>query len=295
MNRIFFHGANVDDADREDWLRRNGHVGKPLRAISTALLLDRRLSFERFGRSRGGGVVTLSVAPGHAVEGVVFEVEDEALALLDMKQGHPDAYLREAAHAVMPNGATCEAWIYDVPPSRRQGHVPPTRTYLDLIRRGLAAHGLGMAAMEAAASDRPARPAVPWLFVYGTLQSEQANASLLAGLTRHPARTRGVLHDLGPYPVMRLGDGEVHGEIVPLDPARLAALDALEQALPFGAPGGAYRRTVLEVRLSDGSRTRAQAYVSDAECEAPVIASGDWCALGNRRPAWEIHAARQRG
>ncbi|MCW8086972.1 gamma-glutamylcyclotransferase family protein [Sabulicella glaciei] len=295
MSLVFFHGANVDDADREDWLRRNGHAGKPLRAVSTALLLDRCLSFERFGRSRGGGVVTLSVAPGHAVEGVVFEVEDEALALLDLKQGHPDAYLREMVHAVLPGGATCEAWIYDAPPSRRQGHVPPTRAYLDLIRRGLASHGLGMAAMEAAATGRPARPVVPWLFVYGTLRAGQANASLLEGLTRHPARTRGVLHDLGPYPVMRRGDGEVQGEIVPLEPARLVRLDALEEALPFGTPGGAYRRTVLEVRLSDGSRRRAQAYVSDAECAAPVIASGDWCALGDRRPAWDRHAAGRRG
>ena len=255
MKPVFVYGADLDAEDRAHWL----DGAPPVREAGRALLLDRRLSFERFARSRGGGVLTLAVAPGHVVEGALLEAPDAALAALDAKHGHPDAYLREAVTAVLPDGMAREAFIYDVPPGRRHGHVPPPRAYLDIVRRGLAAHGLGAAALEAAAQDRPIRSAVPWLFVYGTLRQGGSNARLLAGLTRHPATCRGVLHDLGPYPGMALGEGRVVGELVPLDPQRLAALDALEEAPPFGAPGGMYRRTVIPVRLSDGSAARAQA------------------------------------
>ncbi|MFL1464243.1 gamma-glutamylcyclotransferase [Roseococcus sp. DSY-14] len=291
MSLVFCYGSNLDAEGRDAWMRGQGHAGRPPRTAGTALLLDRRLSFERFARSRNGGVLTLSVAPGHVVDGALLEADDALLALLDRKEGHPDAYLRERTDAILPDGRLQEAWLYDVPPQRRHGHVPPTQSYLDSVRRGLAAHGLPAAALEAAAQQRPFRPAVPWMFVYGTLRAGGANAALLAGLTRHPATAAGLLHDLGAYPAMTLGPGEVAGEVVPLDPARLAALDALEQALPFGAPGGAYRRTVLRVRLADGSHLRAQVYVMDS-CAAPRIPHGDWARLGDRRAAW---AARPLG
>lgn len=291
MSLVFVYGSNLDSQGRDAWLRDHGHASDLPRALGTALLLDRRLSFERYGRSRGGGVGTLSVAPGHVVEGMLLEVDEPTLALLDSKEGHPNAYLREAVHAILPDGTLREAWIYDVPPGRRHGHVPPTQAYLDVVRRGLAEHGLTAQALEAAAQARPVRPAVPWMFVYGTLRGGQANAHLLAGLTRHPASTAGLLHDFGAYPGMVLGEGRVQGEIVPLDPARLAALDALEQALPFGAPGGAYRRTVVGVTMGDGSRLRAHCYVMDA-ADAPVIAGGDWAALGDRRAEWAKRAAQ---
>jgi len=293
MTPLFVYGSNLDAAGRDAWLRAHGHAGAMPRSLGTALLLDRRLSFERFGRTRNGGVCTLTVAPGHVVDGALMEVDDTLLAMLDQKEGHPDAYMRERMHAILPDGTLREAWVYDVPPQRRHGHVPPTQSYLDVVRRGLAEHGLPALALEAAAQQRPFRPAVHWMFVYGTLRTGQANAHLLSGLTRHPATVAGALHDLGAYPAMTLGAGEVAGEVVPLDPSRLAALDALEEALPFGAPGGTYRRTVLWVRMADGTRARAQAYVMDA-CTAPRVPHGDWAKLGDRRAAWEARATRPR-
>lgn len=290
MTLLFAYGSNMDSQGRDAWLRAQGHAGALPRSLGPALLLDRRLSFERYGRSRGGGVTTLSVAPGHAVDGALLEVDAALLAMFDEKEGHPDAYLREAVHAILPDGTLRECWLYDVPPQRRHGHIPPTQAFLDVVRRGLAEHGLPALALEAAAQQRPFRPAVPWMFVYGTLRAGQPNAHLLAGLTRHPATARGVLHDFGPYPGMVLGEGRVMGEIVPLDPARLAALDALEQAAPFGAPGGAYRRTVVTVTLGDGSHLRAQCYVME-QSEAPRIPGGDWLSLGDRSGEWARHAA----
>ena len=82
------------------------------------------------------------------------------------------------------------------------------------------------------------------LFVYGTLMSDQASSSLLAGLGRQPARTRGRLFALrAGYPALVPGgDAWVYGELVaPVTPRRLTLLDQYE-----GVPEGLYRRTRVE-------------------------------------------------
>jgi gamma-glutamylcyclotransferase (GGCT)/AIG2-like uncharacterized protein YtfP len=267
----------------------HGHPGARFDLVGPALLLDRRLSFERFSRGRGGGALTLSVAPGHAVEGALFEINEAALEALDAKEGHPHAYLREEVHAILPDGRVREALTYDVPPDRRVSHAPPTNAYHAVVRRGLLAHGLGVEALDAAACGRPAPPPAPYLFVYGTLREGQPNAHLLDGLERRAASCPGRLHDRGAYPLMTLGAGTVAGEVVALDPARLPALDMLEQARPFGVPGGPYRRTVLPVTLADGTTLRAQAYVVDDASAHPGIETGDWLSVGDRLAAWQAY------
>jgi gamma-glutamylcyclotransferase (GGCT)/AIG2-like uncharacterized protein YtfP len=289
MTLLFAFGSNLDSQDRDAWMQAHGHPGARFDAVGPALLLDRRLSFERFSRGRGGGALTLSVAPGHIVEGALFEINEAALEALDAKEGHPHAYLREEVHAILPDGRCRPALTYDVPPDRRMPHAPPTSSYHAVVRRGLLAHGLGTEALDAAAQGRMPVPGVPHLFVYGTLRHGQPNAGLLEGLARLPATCPGRLHDCGPYPVLALGKGTVSGELVPLDLARLAALDALEQAQPFGAPDGAYRRTVLPVTLDDGTMARAQLYVVEDASPWPAIESGDWLSVGDRHAAWAAH------
>jgi gamma-glutamylcyclotransferase (GGCT)/AIG2-like uncharacterized protein YtfP len=291
MSLYFAYGSNLDAPDRDAWMAAHAHPGARFDAAGPALLLDRRLSFERFSRGRGGGALTLSAAPGHAVEGVLFEINEAALEALDAKEGHPHAYAREEVHAILPDGRVRAALTYDVPPDRRVRHAAPTSAYLALVRRALAAHGLTTAALDAAALATVPPLVAPRLFVYGTLRAGQPNAALLDGLPREPATCPGRLHDRGAWPLMTLGHGTVHGELVPLDPARLAALDALEDARPFGAPGGRYRRTVLPATLGDGTTARAQLYVVEDAGGHPEIESGDWLSVGDRRAAWAAHRA----
>lgn len=289
---VFAYGSNLDADDFREWCDRHGHRAARLDPVSPALLLDRALSFQRHSRGRGGGVLTLSARLGAATEGVVFEANEAAVEALDAKEGHPHAYRREAAHAILPDGRALPCTVYDGVPQGREGFVAPSDAYLAVVRRGLAAHGLSNAALAAAAANTPPPSAAPWLFVYGTLLAGEANDRHLAGLDRHPARVRGALHDCGPYPVVALGTAEVRGEALPLDPARLPALDALEGARPFGEPGGHYRRTVLPALLDDGRSVRAQVYVADDAPSFPAIPSGDWRSVGDRHAAWEAYAAR---
>ncbi len=291
MTLVFAYGSNLDAADFDGWCGRHGHRAARLDTVAAALLPDRCLTFERHSRGRGGGVLTLSPRLGHHVEGVLFEANEAGLEALDAKEGHPHAYERAAVHALLPDGRAAECLVYDVPPTRRGAHVEPAPPYLAVVARGLAARGLPDAALRLAAARRPPEPAVPWLFVYGTLLAGEANAALLDGLPRRRATVAGALHDCGPYPAMALGSARVWGELVPLDPRRLPELDRLEGALPFGAPGGHYRRTVLAARDEDGVEMRAQTYVVDDASAFPAIGPGDWRAVPGRLEAWATYAA----
>lgn len=273
MNCLYFgYGSNLDAGDFGHFCARRGFQGARLIRRGTALLLDRQLVFDRHAASRRGGVLNLRDRPGAAVEGVLFEADARAGEALDAKEGVPHAYRRVECHAVLPNGSAVPAFTCI---ARGQGFHAPDEGYLAVVRRGLASHGLGHAALLAAARGDDPPPAVGHLFVYGTLLAGEANAGLLERLPREAAMARGVLHDCGDWPAMALGEGMVHGEVLPWPLERVAALDALEEALPHGAPGGAYRRTVLTVRTGRGG-LRAYAYVVDEPHGLPVIPGGDW-------------------
>ena len=71
-------------------------------------------------------------------------------------------------------------------------------------------------------------------FVYGTLRAGQSNATLLRGAARtRDAKLGGAqMFDLGPYPMIIAGEGEVWGELIEIEPDKYAAilksLDRLE-------------------------------------------------------------------
>jgi gamma-glutamylcyclotransferase (GGCT)/AIG2-like uncharacterized protein YtfP len=126
------------------------------------------------------------------------------------------------------------------------------------------------------------------LFVYGTLrrasghgmhQVLEAGAELLGS-----GRVRGTLFDLGPYPGMTLepeGESGVRGEVYRLSPAGadelLRRLDAYEGIRAGEVAGCEYRRGEVEVRLDDGDRVRAWAYLlTRVPPGARALAAGDY-------------------
>jgi gamma-glutamylcyclotransferase (GGCT)/AIG2-like uncharacterized protein YtfP len=98
----------------------------------------------------------------------------------------------------------------------------------------------------------PDSPAADAIFVYGTLRSDAAQGSLLAGLPHRPAWVPGELWHLpAGYPALvPTPEGRVEGELVEgVDPARLAVLDLYE-----GVSEGLYTRVLLEVRVGRATR-----------------------------------------
>ena len=98
------------------------------------------------------------------------------------------------------------------------------------------------------------------LFVYGTLRSNAAGASLLAaGEQIGEGSVGGVLYDMdGAYPALVLyGAAPIRGEVWKLPAAALATLDAYE-----GIADGLFRRVGVEVVMDDGSISGCWVYVA---------------------------------
>lgn len=125
-----------------------------------------------------------------------------------------------------------------------------------------------------------------YLFVYGTLR--QGSGRPMAGyLARHARRVgratmKGRLYDLGGYPGAvpsdSLDDGVV-GEVYLLDSpeAVLRALDEYEGCGPEDPPPTEYRRQRVTVRMEDGRRLQAWAYIYNRPTDGlRPIPSGDF-------------------
>ena len=117
------------------------------------------------------------------------------------------------------------------------------------------------------------------VFVYGTLRRGEANDINRLQPAPHylgPARIRGALYDLGPYPGVILGGADwVQGEVYAIVPELEWQLDVIEGVAPV--PSGEYTRRRVELAL-DGRLLRCLVYEIDAQrvLGRPRIATGDW-------------------
>ena len=230
---------------------------------------------------------------GDATPGALFEVDAAGAALLDQKEGAPRFYERRSVTAIDARGREHEATTYGVTEARRElHHVPPTDAYLDVVRCGLAAHGLCAAPLERAAASLEGAAWPGEVFVYGTLRAGQSRAHMLPG-ARTAARVRGSLVDRGAYPGLLLGgegaragpvigqraiEQHVVGERVAVSASELERLDAVEGFLGYRASGSLFRRVV--VQLEDGAWAWTYVWLGEP---SPPLGRIDWCAGSGER------------
>ncbi len=270
----FAYGSDTNQEEWQDWCARNAVDPGSLSPAGAALLPDRCLAFEHCSDVRGGGTLNVRARVGGYVEGVVLRVASSGWSALDRKHGFPDLYERVSRTVILPGGAAATAIVYELAGHRTRAFARPADDHLGIVRGEEGCHVL---------AD---------VFAYGTLmQGEVRHApAARAGLVSvSAARAPGRLRDFGAYPGLVLaaeGAGrDVQGELLAFrDAARaLPALDRIEGARPFCAPGALYRRTIVTVTDASGRPRRAWAYVIEAAraAAAPVIASGSW---RRRRP-----------
>ncbi len=288
MGRLYFgYGSNLCREDLAAWCRARDYDLLELTAVAVGFLPDRRLAFTHHSSTRGGGVLDVPESKGSAVRGVVFSLPSpEAGAILDRKEGEGHTYRRFETMALAETGSEFPVFAYEVEDPHRESFVAPPASYLDVVRKGYAAHGVEASALESAARGESHRGAVTGLFVYGTLRQGEERHPVLA---RHrlvhgaAATTMGTLLDLGPYPGLILDRslGAVAGEYYEIpDPAPLfAELDRVETFRGFGDPGSLYRRAIVRVERTGAFPTLAWTYVyAGSRAGRHEIVSGDWLA-----------------
>lgn len=132
----FAYGSNMDPEQMA--LRCPGS-----RLVGTARLPGYRLAFSRYSSKRNGGVADVVPDPDHEVWGVVWDLSEENLAILDGFEGYDPggtcAYSRTRIEVESEQG-TLEAEIYFA--TRQPNPPPPSRAYMQHLIEGAKAHGL---------------------------------------------------------------------------------------------------------------------------------------------------------
>jgi gamma-glutamylcyclotransferase (GGCT)/AIG2-like uncharacterized protein YtfP len=292
----FAYGSNLNHADMKSWCHRHNQPELELELVSSAELPDHKLVFDAYSTSRNGGVLDICQSIGRCVDGVLFRVNPDQLAILDRKEGAPNFYVRRELTVIDPNGNLLTAITYQVRPERTVRFEAPSRAYIEVVEAGYRHYGISTAKLATAANNRPSS-AEDAFFFYGTLMRDECrfikavkpfgiSCSLLAS-------TPGSLLDLGNYPGMlpathddewASNTGLIEGDFVRLQKvsAALQLLDDIEgfqgyDSLRNDQLTALFYRTRVNVDVGDGRIRRAWTYLLASKADHfPEIQSGDW-------------------
>lgn len=147
----FAYGSNLNARAVSEWCRHFGHRPPNLKSGRPAVLDNYRLGFSIYSEYWGGGIADIVYDPGKYVSGVLFDLTEADLSVLDLKvqrkfESGKEAgiYSRiEAKVAPLGKGEPVMAVTYQGTSSERY-HIPPTQHYMDLLIQGAYAYGLSM-------------------------------------------------------------------------------------------------------------------------------------------------------
>ena len=283
QNRLYFgYGSNLD---WEDWTRFCSKLDVSplgLKERESAWLIGHHLKFHyRSSGRKGGAADAVPINAYHATPGALFEVDEEAWTALVAKEGAPNYYREKDVLVVGCDGKFHNATTFVVCEHRKEANfVQPTDVYYQLIHRGLEDRGLPTAGLEQAMQEPFQTPTIKHLFVYGTLMQNQTRFNQIKPycLSIQPASTKGLLHHLGSFPGLKLGEGTVHGELVEMNDVEqcLEQMDYIEGFLGFGHPDSLFHRTIVQIQTNSGTQW-AWTYVYGGSVDADsTISDGRW-------------------
>jgi len=149
----FAYGSNLNSRAVLEWCRHYGHKAPAMKPGRAAVLDNYRLCFPIFSEYYGGGIADIVYDPGKYVAGVLFDLSEAELKILDTKVGRKlDAatdkevgVYRRTDVKVSPlgKGEPVMAMTYQGI-SVEKYHIPPTKHYMDLLIQGAYSFGLSM-------------------------------------------------------------------------------------------------------------------------------------------------------
>ena len=148
----FAYGSNLNLKAVSEWCRHFGHKAPNLKPGKPGVLDNYRLSFPIFSEYWGGGIADIVYDPGKYVMGVLFDLQESDLAVLDLKVMRKlDGSAKEVGIykridvkvSPLGKGEPVQAVTYTGTNADRY-HIAPTKHYMDLLIQGAYSYGLSM-------------------------------------------------------------------------------------------------------------------------------------------------------
>lgn len=148
----FAYGSNLNARAVGEWCRHYGQKSPNLKGGKPAILDNYRLCFPVYSDYWGGGIADIVYDPGKYVAGVMFDLTEPELKVLDQKVGRRlDAGGRETGTykrievkvAPLGKGEPAQAVTYQGI-SVERFDIAPTRHYMDQVIQGAYSYGLSM-------------------------------------------------------------------------------------------------------------------------------------------------------
>jgi len=147
----FAYGSNLNATAVANWCRHFGHRPPNLKSGKAAVLDNYRLGFSIYSEYWGGGIADIVYDPGKFVAGVLFDLAESDLAVLDLKvnrrleNGKEIGVYRRIEVRCAPLGKAdpVQAITYQGTNSDRY-QIAPTQHYMDLLVQGAYSYGLSM-------------------------------------------------------------------------------------------------------------------------------------------------------
>jgi len=148
----FAYGSNLNTKAVAEWCRHFGHRPPVMKGGKPAVLDNYRLCFPIYSEYWGGGIGDIVYDPGKYVAGVLFDLTENDMRILDLKVNRKldsagreiGAYKRiEAKVSPLTKGEPLSAITYQGTNVDRI-HIPPTQHYMDLVIQGAYSYGLSM-------------------------------------------------------------------------------------------------------------------------------------------------------
>lgn len=129
----FDYASNMDEGELKGFVSKHGGDPRGISNPRYALLRDWRLIFNFLSPRRKAGTGNIEPAIGEQVEGVLWDVTDNLIQYIDLKEGHPRQYHRIWIAVEVQDLTLQNVLTYEVVPEQRREFCPPFRAYLQLM------------------------------------------------------------------------------------------------------------------------------------------------------------------
>lgn len=136
--KYFAYGSCTNLESFKETMKKAGCEDK-IHICGVGRLNDYRLAFTRKSIKRGGGVLDIIKSPGDYVLGVIYEIPEEAVSAIDLREGAPDCYERIDNVKVKLGHEQLEVFTYTVV-EKDLNEIKPSADYFDMVYKGMREH-----------------------------------------------------------------------------------------------------------------------------------------------------------